>query len=148
MTNHFSGKSLPWTECKGKKMTQEDDLPSQKVSNMLQEEQKAITNSSRKNEMAGPKEKWCSVVVALKYCISDSFVDYEGYSISSKGFLPTVSELNSPILVHFISLIPKMFVHSCRLLFDHFQFTSVHFRFLCNIVLYSIWFYFHHQSHP
>ena len=26
----------------------------------------------------------------LKNCISDSFVDYEGYSISSKGFLPTV----------------------------------------------------------
>ena len=26
---------------------------------------------------------------ASKYCISDSFVDYEGYSISSKGFLPT-----------------------------------------------------------
>ena len=25
-----------------------------------------------------------------KNCISDSFVDYEGYSISSKGFLPTV----------------------------------------------------------
>ena len=30
--------------------------------------------------------------IALKYCISDSFVDYEGYSISSKGFLPTVVE--------------------------------------------------------
>ena len=28
--------------------------------------------------------------IALKYCISDSFFDYEGYSISSKGFLPTV----------------------------------------------------------
>ena len=28
--------------------------------------------------------------IASKYCISDSFVDYEGYSISSKGFLPTV----------------------------------------------------------
>ena len=27
---------------------------------------------------------------ASKYCILDSFVDYEGYSISSKGFLPTV----------------------------------------------------------
>ena len=27
---------------------------------------------------------------ASMYCISDSFVDYEGYSISSKGFLPTV----------------------------------------------------------
>ena len=25
-----------------------------------------------------------------KHCISDSLVDYEGYSISSKGFLPTV----------------------------------------------------------
>jgi len=27
---------------------------------------------------------------AHKYCILDSFVDYEGYSISSEGFLPTV----------------------------------------------------------
>ena len=27
---------------------------------------------------------------ALKYCISDSIVDYEDYSISSKGFLRTV----------------------------------------------------------
>ena len=26
---------------------------------------------------------------ASKYCISDSFVDYDGDSISSKGFLPT-----------------------------------------------------------
>ena len=26
---------------------------------------------------------------ASKYCILDSFVDYDGYSISSKGFLPT-----------------------------------------------------------
>ena len=40
---------------------------------------------------------------------------YEGYSISSKGFLPTVVdimiiELNSPIPIHgyFSSLIPKM----------------------------------------
>ena len=28
--------------------------------------------------------------IASKYCISGSFVDYDGYSISSKGFLPTV----------------------------------------------------------
>ena len=27
--------------------------------------------------------------VAPKYSISDSFVDHDGYSISSKGFLPT-----------------------------------------------------------
>ena len=30
---------------------------------------------------------------ASKYCISDSFVDYEGYFISSKGFLPTVVDI-------------------------------------------------------
>ena len=30
------------------------------------------------------------VEIALKYCISDSFVDYNGYSISYKGLLPIV----------------------------------------------------------
>ena len=40
-----------------------------------------------------------------------TLVDYDGYSISSKGFLPIevdTSELNSPIPVHFSSLNPKM----------------------------------------
>ena len=31
--------------------------------------------------------------IAPKYCISYSFVDYEGYSISSKEFLPTVVDI-------------------------------------------------------
>ena len=31
--------------------------------------------------------------VASKYCISHSFVDYDDYSISSKGFLPTVVDI-------------------------------------------------------
>ena len=31
-----------------------------------------------------------SFEIEPKYCISDSFVDYEGYSISSEGFLPTI----------------------------------------------------------
>ena len=30
---------------------------------------------------------------ALMYCISESFVDYEGHSISSMGFLPTVVDI-------------------------------------------------------
>ena len=30
------------------------------------------------------------IEIATKYCISDCFVDCECYSISSKGFLPTV----------------------------------------------------------
>ena len=31
--------------------------------------------------------------IASKYCISDFFVDYDGYSISSKGFLTTVVDI-------------------------------------------------------
>ena len=31
--------------------------------------------------------------IASKYCISDSVVDYEDYSTSSKGFLPTVVDI-------------------------------------------------------
>ena len=31
--------------------------------------------------------------IASKYCISDSFVDYYGYSISSKAFLPTAVDI-------------------------------------------------------
>ena len=32
-------------------------------------------------------------VIAPKHCIFDSFTDYEGYSISSKGFLPTLVDI-------------------------------------------------------
>ena len=31
--------------------------------------------------------------IASKNCILDSFVDYDGYSTSSKGFLPTVVDI-------------------------------------------------------
>ena len=31
--------------------------------------------------------------IVHKYCILKSFVDHEGYSISSKGFLPTMVDL-------------------------------------------------------
>ena len=31
--------------------------------------------------------------IASKYCISDSSVDHDGYSISSKGFLLTVADI-------------------------------------------------------
>ena len=31
--------------------------------------------------------------IAAKYCISDSFVEHDGYSISSEGFLPTVVDI-------------------------------------------------------
>ena len=31
--------------------------------------------------------------IASKYCMSDSFIDYDGYSISSKGSLPTIVDI-------------------------------------------------------
>ena len=31
--------------------------------------------------------------ITPKYCISDSFVDHDGYCISSEGFLPTVVDI-------------------------------------------------------
>ena len=31
--------------------------------------------------------------IASKYCISDCFVDHDGYSISSEGFLPAVVDI-------------------------------------------------------
>ena len=50
--------------------------------------------------------------MAHKYCISDFFVDYEGYSISCKGFLPTLVDIMviwvKFALVHFSSPISKM----------------------------------------
>ena len=57
--------------------------------------------------------------IAPKDCISDSFVDYDGYSISSKEFLPTVVDImfNSPILVRFGLLIPNMLVFTLAISF-------------------------------
>ena len=43
----------------------------------------------------GNEQRDHSVVFEIvpKYCISESFVDYDGSSISSKGFLPTVVDI-------------------------------------------------------
>ena len=51
--------------------------------------------------------------IASKHCILDSLVDYDGYFISSKGFLSIVVDIivisvNSPIPVQFSLLICRM----------------------------------------
>ena len=38
--------------------------------------------------------------IPSKHCISDSFVDYDGYSISSKGFLPTLVDIMVILVIH------------------------------------------------
>ena len=62
--------------------------------------------------------KWTEIILLFfeippKHCISDLFVDCEGYSISSKGFLTTVVDITViwikfTELVHFSSWIPQM----------------------------------------
>ena len=39
------------------------------------------------------QRSFCRFEIAPKSFISDSFVDYEGYAISSKGFLPIVVDI-------------------------------------------------------
>ena len=43
--------------------------------------------------LGNEQRSFCRFEIAPKYCISDSFVDYEGYSISSKDFLPAVVDM-------------------------------------------------------
>ena len=57
-----------------------------------------------------------------------TLVDHDGYSISSKGFLPTFLDI-MVIRVNFTLSSPiqfadswNVYVHSSNLLFDHFQF--------------------------
>ena len=40
-----------------------------------------------------------SFEIASKYCISDSFVDYDGYSISSKRFLSKIVDIMVVVVV-------------------------------------------------
>ena len=88
-----------------------------------------------------------------EYCISDSFVDYNGYYTSSEGFLPTGVD---------ITVTWVKFAHSVRWFLECRRSLSPspvwplpicldswtwHSRFLCNIALYSTGPCFHHQSH-
>ena len=62
--------------------------------------------------------KWTKIILSFlrlqpRYCILDSFVDHDGYSISSLGFFPTVVDImviwiKLALPIHFSSLIPRM----------------------------------------
>jgi len=43
--------------------------------------------------LGNEQRSFCHFWDVSKYCILDSLVDYDGYSISSKGFLPTVVDI-------------------------------------------------------
>ena len=41
----------------------------------------------------GNEQRSFGFEIASKYCISESFVDHDGYFISSEGFLPAVVDI-------------------------------------------------------
>ena len=41
----------------------------------------------------GNRDSFVVFEIACKYCSLDFFVDHDGYSISSEGFLPTVVDI-------------------------------------------------------
>ena len=89
--------------------------------------------------------------------VFQTLVDCEGYSTSSKGFLPTVVdivvlELNVSIPIHFISLIPKMLMFilaiSCLTTSNLPCFMDLTFHVLMQYFCLNIKLYFHHQIQP
>ena len=56
-------------------------------------------------KLGNEQRSFCHFWDFIKYCILDSFVDYDGYSISSKGFLLTVVD----IMINWVN-----FTHSSR----------------------------------
>ena len=93
--------------------------------------------------------------IAPKYCILNSFVDDEDYSISSKGYLPTVVYMMVIwIICPFPSSLVPWFLECCCSVVSSpvwplpvcLDSWTWHFRFLFSIVLYSIRLYFHHHN--
>ena len=106
--------------------------------------------------------KWIEIILLfLRLHPSTAFqtlVDYVGYSLSSKGFLPTAVNI-MVIWVKFTHSSPFQFADSlnvdvqpCHLLFAHFRFArdswTWHSRFLCSIALHGTGPCSRHQSHP
>ena len=81
--------------------------------------------------LGNKQRSFCLFWNSIQYCILDSFVDHDGYSISSKGFLPTVVDI-MVIWVKFThsSILVCWFLECrcslCHLLCDHFQFALIH----------------------
>ena len=61
--------------------------------------------------LGNEQRSFCPFEIAPKYCITDSFVDHDGYSISSEGFLPAVVDI-MVISVKFIHSSPFEFADS------------------------------------
>ena len=106
--------------------------------------------------LGNKQRSFCCLRLHLSTAVWTLFFDYDGYSISSKGFMPTVVDI-MVIGVKFTHSSPFYFTdsqnihgHSCHLLFDHFQFALIHGLNIPGfyaILLFTV-LDFTHQSHP
>ena len=103
--------------------------------------------------------KWAKIILSfLRLYQSIAFwtlvESSESYSISSTGFLPTVVDI-MVIWIKFTHSVHWFLRCWCSLLpspawpsLTYLDSWTYHSRFLHNTVVYSIGFYFHHQTHP
>ena len=107
--------------------------------------------------LGNAQRSFCCFWDCIQVLHSESFVDHDGYSISSEGFLPAVVDI-MVIWVkfthssHFSSLIPRMSMFtlaiSCLTTSNLPWLMDLTFQVPMKIVLYSIRPCFYHQSHP
>ena len=113
MANHFSILALrtPWIVWKGKKdMTLKDELPRLVGAQYVTEEEQR--NSSRRNEEAESKQKWCTVVIASVdetkvQCCKDCIGTWNVRSMNH-GKLEMVKQEMARVNRHFRNQLTKM----------------------------------------
>ena len=78
--------------------------------------------------LGNKQRSFCRLWDCIQVLDLDSFVDYDGYSISSKELLPKVVEIMVIWVnfTHFSPLTTNVDVHSCHLLFHHLQFALIY----------------------
>ena len=95
--------------------------------------------------------------VTQKYCVLDFFVDYEGYSISFMGFLPTVVDIMVIWIkfthsCSFSSLITRMLIFilniSCFTKPNLLWFVDLTFQACLQYCCLKHWICLHHQTYP
>ena len=111
--NHFSilASRTPWTVWKAKRQMLEDEPSrSEGVQNTTEEEWRAITNISRKNETAGPKQKWCSVVHVsggkrkVRYCKQQYCIGTWNFRSVNQGKLHVVKQDMERVNIHILGI--------------------------------------------
>ena len=80
--------------------------------------------------------------IASKYCILDSFVDYDGYSISSKGFFPTVVDIMvKKRLAAYLKLkifLPAIMIPACVSSSPAFHMMYSEYKLMNRVTIYSL----------